>query len=60
MFVVPLLEAWDTGYSDLTHLPALQAQAHCHLKESEQGGDLLYIYLPTAIGLMPGGSVYIK
>jgi hypothetical protein len=23
-------------------------------------GIYIYIYLPTAIGLMPGGSVYIK
>jgi hypothetical protein len=25
---------------------------------TEENG--IYIYLPTAIGLMPGGSVYIK
>jgi hypothetical protein len=31
MLEIPLLVAWGTGYSDLTHLPDLQAQDHCHL-----------------------------
>jgi len=38
MFEMPLLEeyGWETGYSDLMHLPDLQVQVHCQLRRIKQ------------------------
>jgi hypothetical protein len=38
MLEILLLEAYDTGYSDLTHLPDLHAHDHCQLRKRNNDG----------------------
>lgn len=42
---MPLLEeyGWETGYSDLMHLPDLQVQVHCQLRRKTQNMTLVEV-----------------
>jgi len=45
MSEMPLLEeyGWETGYSDLMHLPNLQVQVHCQLRRRKQNIPLVEV-----------------
>ena len=59
MFEMPLLEeyGWETGYSDLIHLPDLQVQVHCQLRRKQ---NIPLVEVNIKYYAVPTDKIFIK